>query len=108
MADVASNVVRSLIVDGYAIADEYRMTGSFGELVVLGLNIRTYDVIKQIWNIKWLQALAGTWVDPRPDELGEVQFDCQSIIYAYKSQWPPMLLHARLTRTFTRCIHEAR
>jgi hypothetical protein len=31
------------ILDGYAIADEYRMTGSSGELIVLGMNIRTYD-----------------------------------------------------------------
>jgi hypothetical protein len=27
------------------------MTGSSGELIVLGANIRTYDVAKQIWNI---------------------------------------------------------
>jgi hypothetical protein len=98
MADVASNVVRSLIVDGYAIADEYRMTGSFGELIVLGMNIRTYDVIKQIWNIKWLQALAGTWVDLRPDELGGVRFDGQSIIYAYNE---PMAAHAFTRATYT-------
>lgn len=31
-------MARSLILDGYAIADEYRMTGSFGELIVLGMN----------------------------------------------------------------------
>lgn len=30
------------ILDGYAIADEYRMTGASGELIVLGLNLRTY------------------------------------------------------------------
>src|SRR5271167_1459991 len=41
-----------LILDGYAIADEYRMTGSSGELIVLGMNLRTYDATKQIWNIK--------------------------------------------------------
>lgn len=50
------------ILDGYAIADEYRMTGSSGELIVLGLNLRTYDAAKRTWNIKWLNALAGTWV----------------------------------------------
>jgi hypothetical protein len=98
MADVASNVVRSLIVDGYAIADEYRMTGSFGELIVLGMNIRMYDVIKQSWNINWLQALAGTWVDLRPDELGGVRFDGQSIIYAYNE---PMAAHAFTRAAYT-------
>ena len=51
------------ILDGYAIADEYRMTGSSGELIVLGLNFRVYDATKQIWKIKWLNALDGTWWD---------------------------------------------
>jgi len=54
------------ILDGYAIADEYRMTGSSGELIVLGMNFRAYDATKQMWNIKWLNALAGTWVDLGP------------------------------------------
>jgi hypothetical protein len=98
MADVASNVVRSLILNGYAIEDEYRMTGSVGELIVLGMNIRTYDVIKQIWNIKWLQALAGKWVDLRPNELGGVRFDGQSIIYAYNE---PMAAHAFTRAAYT-------
>ena len=29
------------ILDGYAIADEYRMTGASGELIMLGVNLRT-------------------------------------------------------------------
>jgi hypothetical protein len=29
------------ILDGYAIEDECRMTGSAGELIVLGMNLRT-------------------------------------------------------------------
>jgi hypothetical protein len=52
--------------DGYAIADEYRMTGSSGELIVLGTNFRAYDATQQTWNMKWLNALAGTWVDLGP------------------------------------------
>src|SRR5262249_54141208 len=47
------------ILDGYAIADEYRMTGPTGKLIVLGMNLRTYDATKQSWNMKWLNALAG-------------------------------------------------
>src|SRR5437868_3831962 len=31
------------ILDGYAIADEYRMTTAAGELFVLGVNLRSYD-----------------------------------------------------------------
>ena len=49
------------ILDGYVIADEYRMTTLTGELLVLGINLRTYDPTKKSWNIKWLNALGGTW-----------------------------------------------
>src|SRR5262245_48787608 len=57
------------ILDGYAIADEYRMMSPAGELLVLGLNLRTYDARKEAWNMKWLNALAGTWIDLGPEEL---------------------------------------
>jgi len=86
------------MLDGYAIADEYRMTGSVGERIVLGMNLRTYDATKQIWNIKWLNALAGTWVDLGPEELGGVRFDGQSIIYAFKE---PVAAHALTRATYT-------
>ena len=86
------------ILDGYAIADEYRMTGSSGELIVLGMNLRTYDVIKQAWNIKWLNALAGTWIDLGPQELGGVRFDGESIIYAFKE---PVAAHPYTRATYT-------
>ena len=86
------------ILDGYAIADEYRMTGSSGELIVLGMNLRTYDPAKQIWNIKWLNALAGTWVDLGPEELGGVRFDGQSVIYTFKE---PVAAHAFTRATYT-------
>jgi hypothetical protein len=90
--------VGRFILDGYAIADEYRMTGSSGELIVLGMNLRAYDATKQIWNIKWLNALAGTWVDLGPEELGGVRFDGQSIIYAFKE---PVAAHAYTRATYT-------
>src|SRR5688572_28167372 len=83
------------ILDGYAIADEYRMTSSSGELLVLGMNLRTYDAARETWNIKWLNALAGTWVDLGPERLGGVQFDGQSIVYAFEE---PLAAHA-YTRT---------
>jgi hypothetical protein len=72
------------ILDGYAIADEYRMTGSAGEPIVLGMNFRAYDALRQNWNIKWLNALAGTWVDLGTEELGGVSYDGQSIVYVFK------------------------
>ena len=72
------------ILDGFAIADEYRMTGSSGEVLVLGLNLRAYDERKQRWNIKWLNALTGTWVDLGPEELGGVEDDGRSIRYVFR------------------------
>ena len=89
------------ILDGYAIADEYRMTGPAGEVIVLGVKFRTYDATKRIWNLKWLNALAGTWTDLGPEELGGVGFDGGSVTYAFKE---PVAGHAytfaSLTRTF--------
>jgi hypothetical protein len=86
------------VLDGYAIADEYRMTGPSGELIVLGMNLRTYDATKHIWNMKWLNALAGTWVDLGPEELGGVRFDGRSIVYAFRE---PVAAHAYTRATYT-------
>lgn len=85
------------ILDGYAIADEYRMTAPSGDVRVLGMNYRAYDAARQTWNIKWLNALAGTWVDLGPEELGGVTIDGSSISYVFKE---PMATHA-----FTRAIY---
>lgn len=72
------------ILDGYVIADEYRMTTPAGELLVLGLNLRSYDAKNKTWNMKWLNALAGTWVDLGPEELGGVKADEKAITYMMK------------------------
>lgn len=86
------------ILDGYAIADDYRMTDASGALIVLGVNLRTYDAARQVWNMKWLNALAGTWVDLGPEELGGVSLDGHSIVYAFKE---PMAGHAYTRATYT-------
>jgi len=96
------------ILDGHAIADEYRMIGSSGDLIVLGMNLRTYDASKQMWNIKWLNALAGTWVDLGPEELGGVRFDGQSIIYAFREPVAPRLYARHLHEHFQDALHVAR
>lgn len=90
--------VGRFILDGYAIADEYRMTNPSGDLIVLGLNFRVFDATKQIWQIKWLDALTGTWTDLGPEELGGVKYDGQSIVYAFKE---PMVAHALTRATYT-------
>jgi len=86
------------VLDGYAIADEYRMMDSSGKLIVLGVNFRTYDSAKRTWNIKWLNALSGAWTDLAPSELGGAQFDSQSIMYAFKE---PVADHKYTRATYT-------
>ena len=90
------------ILDGYAISDEYRMTDLSGKLIVLGLNLRSYDAAKQIWNIKWLNALTGTWANLAPSELGGVKSDGQSMIYAFKEMSPIDSTHAYSRVTYTK------
>ena len=92
------------ILEGYAIADEYRMTDSSGGLVVLGMNLRAYDASKQAWNMKWLNALAGTWMDLGPEELGGVSLDGRSVIYAFRE---PVAAHAYTRATYNEHLRTA-
>jgi hypothetical protein len=86
------------ILDGYAIADEYRMTGGTGEVVVLGMNFRTYDAAKRAWNIRWLNGLTGTWANLVSEELGGVTFGERSVTYAFRE---PTGDHAYTRATYT-------
>jgi len=86
------------ILDGYAIADEYRMLGPSGDLIVLGMNFRTYDVTKRTWNIRWLNGLAGDWTDLVSEQLGGVKVNGSSIVYAFKE---PVAGHAYTRATYT-------
>jgi len=86
------------ILDGYVIADEYRMTAPTGELLVLGINLRTYDPTKKSWNIKWLNALGGTWVDLGTEKLGGVKIDEKGITYSMNE---PVASHALTRATYT-------
>lgn len=91
------------ILDGYAIADEYRMTTAAGELLVLGVNLRAYDAKKKAWNMKWLNALAGTWVDMGPEDLGGVKGDKKTVTYSMKE---PVAAHAFTRATYTHTSSE--
>jgi hypothetical protein len=86
------------ILDGYAIADEYRMTNSSGELLVLGENFRTYDPATHTWNIRWLNALTGTWANLVSPDLGGVTINGPSITYAFKE---PTATHPYTRATYT-------
>jgi hypothetical protein len=86
------------ILDGYAIADEYRMTDPYGDLIVLGENFRTYDAATQTWNIRWLNALTGTWTNLVSPDLGGVKINGSSITYAFKE---PTATHPYTRATYT-------
>ena len=68
-----------------------------GALIVLGMNFRVYDAKTQSWNIKWLDGLSGTWTGLGSEEFGGVEFDGQTVIYAFTE---PMA-----ARAFTRAIY---
>ena len=85
------------ILDGYAIEDEFRITGAAGEVIVLGISIRSYDAAHQSWHMKWLNA-AGAWTDLGPEELGGVRFEGESITYTYKE---PVAGHGLTRATFS-------
>jgi hypothetical protein len=87
-----------VILDGYVIADEYRMTTLAGDLMVLGINLRSYDAKKKTWNMKWLNALGGTWIDLGTEELGGVKIDEKGITYSMKE---PVASHVLTRATYT-------
>lgn len=86
------------ILDGYAIADEYRMYDASDNVIVLGMNLRTYDESSKVWNLKWLNALSGEWTDLAPKELGGPKFDQDSISYHFPE---PVAAHAYTRAKYT-------
>jgi hypothetical protein len=90
------------ILDGHAIADEYKMLGANEEMLVLGMNFRVYDAAKQIWSIKWLDALAGTWTDLTSEEFGGAKFEGQSVSYIFRE---PVGASAGWNMAYTRAIY---
>ncbi|HUX68072.1 MAG TPA: hypothetical protein VMV31_11355 [Terriglobales bacterium] len=74
------------------------MTTLRGELLVLGVNLRAYDAQQQAWNMKWLNALAGTWVDLGAAEMGGVRAEGKSLSYCMKE---PVAGHAFTRATYT-------
>ena len=86
------------ILDGYAIADEYRMTTLAGEVLVLGVNMRAYDSKHKTWNMKWLNALTGRWTDVGSEEMGGVTVTEQTISCTVKE---PVAGHAFTRSTYT-------
>lgn len=85
-------------LDGYAVADEFRLLDGAGRLLVLGLNLRTYEPARKKWYMRWLQALEGSWTDLAPEEFGGAQFNGRSFSYIFRE---PMVRHAYTRATYT-------
>jgi hypothetical protein len=92
----------SYILGGRAIADEYEMHDLAGNLVVLGMNIRTYDAAKGVWRLRWLNALSGNWTDLAPEEFGGAKFSQGSISFYFKE---PVAAQAYTRATYTNISH---
>lgn len=90
------------ILDGRAIADEYKMWSSSGEVIVHGMNFRVYDAAKQFWNIKWLNALEGTWMDLTSEEFGGARVEGRAISYIFRE---PMGPSGGWTQPYTRATY---
>ncbi len=69
------------ILDGYVIADEYRMVNQAGELIVHGMNFRSYSVEKKTWVMRWLDATRSFWVELGPETLGGVHINSKTITF---------------------------
>jgi hypothetical protein len=69
------------ILDGYAIADEYRMINEAGELIVHGMNFRSYSVDRRTWVMRWLDATRSSWVELGPERLGGVRVSQETITF---------------------------
>lgn len=81
-----ATLVGHYILDGYAIADEFRQFGPAGELMQYGQNYRSYNR-ENGWVMKWQDALNSTWLDLGPPELGGVLFS--SGMFSFKHHVPP-------------------
>jgi hypothetical protein len=76
------------ILDGYVIADEYRMTDQTGELILHGMNFRSYSVEKKTWVMRWLNA-TGFWLELGPENLGGVRVSPKSITFNFIDTFAP-------------------
>ncbi len=71
------------ILDGYVIADEFRQFGPDGALTQLGQNYRSFSNERNTWVMKWHDALASTWLDLGPQDLGGVRVTEDTITFMH-------------------------
>ena len=77
------------ILDGYVIADEYRMTNRAGDVVVHGINFRTYSVDRKTWVMRWLDATRSFWVELGSEDRGGVRVTPEAITFDLVDQFAP-------------------
>jgi hypothetical protein len=77
------------ILDGYVIADEYRMTNQAGDVIVQGMNFRSYNVATRTWVMRWLDATRSFWVELGPEELGGVRVNPGTITFNLIDRFAP-------------------
>lgn len=77
------------ILDGYVIADEYRMLDHAGSVIVHGMNFRSYDAEKKAWVMRWLDGTRSFWVELGPDALGGVRADAGTIQFKLVDLFAP-------------------
>jgi hypothetical protein len=66
------------------------------------MNFRVYDAAKQVWNIKWLNALQGTWMDLTPEEFGGAKLQGSSVSYIFRE---PMGASGDWKASYTRATY---
>lgn len=64
------------ILDGYAIADQFSMRDPRGEVIMSGMNFRSFSIKDHAWNMKWFEGMTSTWQD-----IGDVEIMDSSITY---------------------------
>jgi hypothetical protein len=79
------------MLDGYAIADHFSMRDTTGQLVMDGMNIRSFNSQTGAWTMRWLEALTSTCLVLGPSELGGVEIRPGSI--TYKIQYTGAEIH---------------
>jgi len=72
------------ILGGRAIADSWRQVGADGGVTQHGLNIRAYDAARGAFVLRWFDALAATWLDLGPEDLGGVTVAAGAISYLHR------------------------
>ena len=85
----SSTSIQADFLDGYVIADEYRMTNQTGEVIVHGMNFRTYSVERKTWVIRWLSATGSFWLELGPEELGGVRVSPKTITFNFVDAFAP-------------------